>query len=108
MTRPAERRTYRHYPTEYAELFMQFSRLGHARLGPFDRTTALTLRRDLYRYVGALRTAIEAEPSDSYIDTLYQSSRNARIVIIETNDEYFLTLQLNPLVAAMRRPAAED
>jgi hypothetical protein len=109
MTSPrTDRKTdYRHFPAEYGDMFEQFARDGNVRLGPMPYAKANSSRRDLYRYRLFLINAVEEDPDDTFARELYDAARNVTMRIEGAGNRCFIVLELNPIVAAMRQPAAE-
>lgn len=94
---------YRHFPQAYSELLQRFADEGTARLGPMKYNAALGARRDLYRYRMFLINAVEDDPDDTFARELYDAARDVYMRVEGSGDECFIVLELNPIVAAMRR-----
>lgn len=96
-------RSYAQYPAEYAELLMTFRTTGAASLRIDDKSAAYMVRRDLYRYIGAIRAAASEDEDDPFLRDLYEASRNVMVRMREDDGAWHIDLTLNPVVAAMRQ-----
>lgn len=107
-TRPSSRRDYRHFPEAYTSLLLQFDRAGGASLGPMPAKDARAAVRDLYRFKMFLSHGTDADPDDDHARALLRIFAKIilRIEPVATDngaDDSVITLQLNPIVAAMER-----
>lgn len=108
--RPSSRRDYRHFPEAYTSLLLQFDRDGGASLGPMTHADAKAAVRDLYRFKMFLSHGCDTDPDDEHARSLLRIF--AKIILriepvaVTTDDDrsHVITLQLNPIVAAMERP----
>lgn len=115
MTIPPARRDrrsdYRNFPSAYGELFMLCRDGERHVLGPFDtEKAARAATRDLYRYRGFLRTAVETDHSDVFARQVHDVARDLKIEVTngyENNhldvNTFYIALALNPIVAAVAR-----
>jgi hypothetical protein len=107
--RPSSRRDYRHFPEAYTTLLLQFDRDGGASLGPMSARDARAAVRDLYRFKMFLSHGTDADPEDEHARAMLRIFAKVILriepVAVTSPDDasHVITLQLNPIVAAMER-----
>lgn len=110
-SRRDRRSDYRNFPAAYGELFMLCRDGERHTIGPFDtERAARAAARDLYRYRGFLRTAVETDHSDVFARQIHDVARDLKIEVMTAGDGkggrgglFSIVLALNPIVAAVAR-----
>lgn len=114
---------YRHFPPEYDDLLRKFVAENGCALAFAAERDARHTARDLYRYREALQLASDAEPENSHVQAMCAIFRDIIVrcfAQFETDEEaarfgdnrpptqrWHVRLELNPVVAAMRRTHQE-
>lgn len=111
---------YRHFPPEYDDLLRRFADEGGCTLSFAEERDARHTARDLYRYREALMLVADNEPENSHVQAMCSIFRNiivrcfgapdpakaARAALADNLppvNQWHVSLELNPVVAAMRR-----
>lgn len=112
--RPSSRRDYRHFPEAYTALLLRFDADGGASLGPMSHADAKASVRDLYRFKMFLSHGTDADPEDEHARSLLRIFAKIILRIEPVATEvppgdltHVITLQLNPIVAAMEKINAQ-